>query len=46
MNVAPMSVSEGEVKRINTQRETSLLKFYRTGVKSLFSYVTQNVLFL
>ena len=32
--------------RINFLRETSLINFYRTGVKSLYSFICHNVYFL
>ena len=43
MNIEPKLISEKELMRINFLRETSLLNFYRTGVKSLYSFVCHNV---
>lgn len=34
------------MKRINLLREVSLFKFYKTGVKSIYSYACQNVIML
>jgi hypothetical protein len=43
MNIVPQLVTEAELKRINLLREVSLFKFYKTGVKSIYSYACQNV---
>ena len=43
MNVEPRLLNEKELLRTNELRETSLLHFYRTGVKSPYSYVCHNV---
>jgi hypothetical protein len=43
MNIVPQLVSEVEMKRINLLREVSLFKFYKTGVKSIYSYACHNV---
>jgi hypothetical protein len=43
MNIEPKLINEKELIRLNFLRETSLLSFYRTGVKSLYSYVCHNV---
>ena len=43
INIEPRLISEKELTRINFLRETSLINFYRTGVKSLFSFVCHNV---
>lgn len=43
INIEPRLVTEKELTRINFLRETSLVHFYRTGVKSLYSYICHNV---
>lgn len=43
INVDPKLISEKELARINFLRETSLVNFYRTGVKSPYSYICHNV---
>ena len=43
MNIDPKLQSEKELARFNKLRETSLINFYRTGVKSLFSFICHNV---
>lgn len=43
MNIVPQLVSETEMRRINLLREVSLFKFYKTGVKSIYSYACHNV---
>jgi hypothetical protein len=43
MHVQPQLLTEVELRRLNQLRETSLLKFYRTGAKSLHSFTCQNV---
>ena len=43
MNIEPKLIGEKELFRMNFLRETSLINFYRTGVKSLFSYICHNV---
>ncbi len=43
MNIVPQLVSEVEMRRINLLREVSLFKFYKTGVKSIYSYACHNV---
>lgn len=43
MNIEPKLYSEKELNRINFLRETSLINFYRTGVKSLYSFICHNV---
>lgn len=43
MHLQPQLLSESQLRRVNQLRETSLLKFYRTGAKSLQSFTCQNV---
>ena len=43
MNIETKLVTEKELIRINFLRETSLINFYRTGVKSLYSFLCHNV---
>ena len=43
--VEPKLFSEREIIRLNKLRETSLFQFYRTGVKSIYSYTCQSVCF-
>lgn len=45
MGLKPITVSEAEFHSINNLREYSLLKFYNTASKSLYSFVCQNVHF-
>lgn len=43
INIDPKLISERELLRLNFLRETSLINFYRTGVKSPYSYICHNV---
>jgi hypothetical protein len=43
MYIEPRLIPERELMRINFLRETSLINFYRTGVKSLYSFICHNV---
>jgi hypothetical protein len=43
INIDPKLISEKELARVNFLRETSLVNFYRTGVKSPYSYICHNV---
>ena len=43
MNIDAKLISERELLRLNFLRETSLINFYRTGVKSPYSYISHNV---
>ena len=43
MGIKPITVSEEKFREINALREYSLLKFYNTASKSIYSFVCQNV---
>ena len=43
INIDPKLITERELLRLNFLRETSLVQFYRTGVKSPYSYICHNV---
>jgi hypothetical protein len=43
INIEPRLITEKELSRVNFLRETSLVQFYRTGVKSPYSYICHNV---
>jgi hypothetical protein len=43
INIDPKLIPERELMRLNFLRETSLIQFYRTGVKSPYSYICHNV---